>query len=114
IFAGLTLGLLEGQPEGGAVDRFLSAAARLGTRRGLTVAVLPTTGAPAKDGAAAGGTIRTGPGGETIRRPFFMRAGLSDTGAVGVVLVPWAPAAPAAARPVSGRRDRRSTARNAS
>ncbi|MHB8352653.1 MAG: DUF4147 domain-containing protein, partial [Thermoplasmata archaeon] len=46
IFAGLTLGLLEGQPEGGAVDRFLSAAARLGTRRGLTVAVLPTAGSP--------------------------------------------------------------------
>lgn len=114
VFAGLTLGLLEGQPEGEAIDRFLSAAARLGPRRGLTVAVLPTAGARAKDGAAAGGAVRTGPGDGGIRRPFLMRAGLSDTGAVGVVLVPWADDAAPGGRPVSGRSSPRAASRNAS
>ncbi len=113
IFAGLTLGLLEGQPEGEAIDRFLTAAGRIGVRRDLTVAVLPTAGSRANGGAAAGGTVRTGPSRSGIQRPFAMRAGLSDTGLVGVVLVPSPGPAAGPSAAVSGRKAPRPPARNA-
>ncbi|MGI0151971.1 MAG: hypothetical protein ACREC5_08560, partial [Thermoplasmata archaeon] len=88
VFSGLTLGLLEGMPSAEATDRFLLAAARLGRRRGLTVAVLPTAGSALPGGSSAGGLIRTTEGiTSVIERPFSMRAGLTDTGLIGVVLL---------------------------
>lgn len=87
LFAGVTLGLPEGMPERPAIDQFLRAAHARLARRGSAVAVLPTSGAPSPDGREAGGWVEAG-GSATIQRPFAMRSGLTDVGAIALLLLP--------------------------
>jgi glycerate-2-kinase len=86
VFAGLTLGQVEGLAEDDAIDRFLRAARAGLTRRDALVAALPTAGATRVGGAGAGGVAEAG--GSEIERPFAMRAGLTDVGTIAIVLLP--------------------------
>ena len=76
-------------PHRPAIDRFLSAAHARLARRGSAAAVLPTSGAPNPEGLEAGGWVEAG-GTATIHRPFAMRGGLTDVGAIALLLLPHA------------------------
>jgi hypothetical protein len=93
VLAGLTFGAPEGVDERPLVDRFLASARALLPWRGATVAVLPTAGAPGRSGEGAGRYVSIP---TSLAGTLPMRAGLSDVGSVGIVLLPAEGAAPPA------------------
>lgn len=86
VFQGSTLGGFEGARAAGVARAFLAEARRRTPRRDVTIAVLPTAGAP--EGSPAGAFTRWDPSGAAIDGALPMREGITDVGAVAILLLP--------------------------
>jgi hypothetical protein len=86
VFAGVTLGGLEGSTPPGATEIFLEAARGGFSRREAVIALLPTRGG--EEGAGAGRFLRLDEKGSPVREELPMRAGITDVGAVAILLLP--------------------------